>query len=164
MNRLGILSFLAINIEGTYEAPTWAEVDLISDCNLNGNYNEADASTRRTAVSEAEPTNMALELTGKLRFDSSDPAYQALRNAYLSRSPLDIIGLNGPITEAGHEGYRFTGKVFNWSEDEGLQVVLFKDFSMKPCISDNIPQFARTIEGSSGVTVEYTPIGENPDA
>lgn len=164
MNRLGILSFLAINIVGTQEAPDWEEADLISDCSVNGSYNEADASTRRTAVAEAEPTNMTLEITGKLRFDSSDPAYIALRNAYLSRSPIDVLGLNGSILVAGHEGFRFTGKIFGWTEDQGLQSVLFKDFTIKPCISDNIPQFARTVGDSAGVTVEYTNIGENPDA
>jgi hypothetical protein len=152
---LGITSELHINT-GSYGSPTWDEADLIADASVNANWEEGDASTRRTRVKETEPTQMNLEITGRIRVDSTDAAYQAIKEAFIEGSSMDVLILNGPIDVNGSHGYRFDGKVFNMTEDQSLGSVIFREFTIKPCISVNVPQYVM-VEGG---TPAFTDIGE----
>lgn len=157
MTKLGIISELRLNA-GSYETPDWdTEADLIGDCAVNGNWNEGESTVRRTPVATAEPTTLALEITGSIRVDPTDPAYQMVRDAFLTKGVLDILALDGAIDDNTTEGYRFDGKVFDWSEDQGRGNVLFRTFNIKPCASDNIPQYVQVIGG----VLAFTPIGES---
>lgn len=136
---LGITSTCYLN-SGTYVTPIWNLLDLIADATVKADWNSADASVRRGRVEEAEPTNLVLELTGKVRKSMTDTAFLVLRAAHLIASTLDVLILDGLRTVNGSEGFRFDGKVFQWSEDQSLGVVTFKDFMIKPCISTNLPK------------------------
>ena len=131
--RLGVKSKLYVNT-GTYDAPTWAEVNLISDLNVNGSWEEDDSSTRAARVKTAEQTLISLELTGKIRKEILNTPFLIMRAAFNNASTLDFLILDGSISITGSEGYRFVGSIFNWSEDQSLGKVIFKDFSVKPSV------------------------------
>lgn len=156
MAKLGIISELWLN-SGSYGSPAWdVEADLISDASVNGTWNEGDATVRRSLVNASEPTTLALEITGSIRVDPTDEAYQMFRDAFLSKGILDILALDGGKTDNTTEGYRFDGKVFGWNENQGKDNVLFREFTIKPCASDNTPKYVQVIGG----TLAYTEIGE----
>ena len=144
--RLGILSKFYIN-DGTYGAPTWVEIDLISDMAVNGVWEEGDSSARRTRVATADPTRMTLELAGKVRVDRTDAGYFSLERSFLDTNVIDVLVLNGAKDQNNSSGYRFDAKIFNWSEDQAMGNVLYKDFSIKPCASDNAVKAAHVVGG-----------------
>lgn len=159
MPRLGILSKFYVNL-GTWDVPVFTELPLISDCNVNGNWDEGDASARLSRVKSSEPTQLTLEITGKLRVKGaiSNAAFLAMQAGYYNDTPVDVLVLNGPITEVGADGYRFEAKVFNWSEDQSLGAVLYKDFSIKPCIpteETHVPTLARIIVSGTPTYNEF---------
>lgn len=144
--------------------PTWGSIPLISDCNVNGSWDEGEASARLSRVKSSEPTMLGLEVTGKIRVKDalSLASYALLYEGHFKDILVDILALNGPVTEVGAEGYRFEAKVFNWGEDQSLGVVLFKDFSLKPCIPSDIthvPKKARVIDPGGPANVQYDDFG-----
>lgn len=130
---VGILSKLYFN-SGSYGTPTWVEVNLVSDLVVDATWNEAEGSTRAEQAQVFEPTNLKLDLTGKIRKNILDTPYLMIRAAHLVKTSLDILILDRSIATVGADGFRFEGKVFNWSEDQGLGTVIFKEFGIKPCI------------------------------
>lgn len=105
---------------------------------------------------------MGVEVTGKARVKGSEVylSYTAMYEAHFKDIPLDILVLNGPSDEFGSEGYRFWGKVFTWSEDQSLGAVLFKDFSVKPCIPEDVTQPPKKADVlAPGGPVTYLDIG-----
>lgn len=159
MPRIGIVAGLYINT-GSYESPEWDEFDLVGDAAVNPSWEEGDATTRQSLVNQAEPTKMALEVTGRARVADDNEVFDTVEAAWIQRNPLDILALNGKIDSPGASGFRFDGKVFNWSEDQALGNVLFKDFNIKPCASDNDPKFVKV--DPDGETLLESDIGDAP--
>lgn len=182
---LGITSKLYVNVAPDPRfnilADTWQEIDLVADLTVEGTWNEGEASARLEQTQTFEPTNMNLMLSGRVRKEIGDLGFRTLRAAHNGRAVLDVLVLDGSIRVGGSEGYRFDAKVFQWSEDQGLQAVVFKEFSLKPCIprfltqnqSPGNPtnQFVRALPVVARVTgttpggavppvIEYTPIGD----
>lgn len=130
---MGILSKLYINNGGTYASPLWLEVSLIADLNMDGGWNKADSSVRAGRVETQENTNFRVELSGTLRKSMSDAGYVAMRNAFTQDTILDVLVLDGARTVDGSDGFRFEGKIGDFGEDQGLQSVVFKSFTLIPC-------------------------------
>lgn len=128
------------NNTGTYGTPVWSNLTLISDCTLGASIKEAAASMRAYGVELTEPTMFGLEINGKIRSDDSDTnGYIALETAFLARAPLDVLILDGGVAVNGSRGFRADWKVFKWEEEEGLDGVLYRSFTLKPCVPINGP-------------------------
>jgi hypothetical protein len=168
---LGITSALLLNDTvafggtGSSAVPSWALADLISDNKVNSNWNKGESSVRRGRLQTNEPTNLVLNLEGKVRKLVTDRAYQLLQLAHRTNAVLDILVLDGPLLTIGSNGYRFFGKVFDFGEDQGLQAVIFKEFSIEPSMevpadyagTPTIPAMAQ-VTGSLGA-LTYYPFG-----
>lgn len=148
--QIGVLSKLY------YDDSGYQEVNLIEDLSVNGSWNSTPANSRRSIVDTEEPTTMALELTGKILFDPDDAAYQAFRNAWISRTALKLLAMTGPNDENGMEGIEFFGKIHQWNDDQARQNVGYRDFTIKPCVNDTPP---RPVLVAGGV-LTYDDFGE----
>lgn len=150
---VGILSKLYYN-QGLYGAPTWIEVDLVGDLKFTFSWNEGEGSARREALQVFEPTNASVMLEGKLRKQYDDTAYVFFRTQHRLRAVLDILMLDGANNVNGSDGFRFDAKLFQFDEDQAMQNVLYKDFTLKPCISSTTRR-PKTVLVAGGVPV-YT--------
>lgn len=133
MPRLGITSTFWINT-GTFDAALWILLDLISDLTVTSNWNEGESSVRRGRIQTFEQTNLYFEFAGKVRKEIANAAYNAVRNSFNTGGVLDVMALDGPRLAVTTSGIRLPqARVFNFSEDEGLGSVVYKDFTIKPC-------------------------------
>lgn len=146
MPKLGIMSKFYLNM-GTTAAPNFVELPLISDCTVNAPWDKADASTRETRVKQSENPQMDIEVTGKIRVKKAKDniAYLKMFQMHYAGDKGEFLVLNGAKEEDGSEGFIFWGKIFNWSEDQSLGAVLYKDFSIGPCIWDEQDQKPRAV-------------------
>lgn len=145
--RLGILSKFYVN-EGTYGAPVWTEIDLISDLAIAGAWDEGDSSARRAQVKTQEPTMLDLGINGRIRVDNTDDGYNLIRDAFLTKGTVDVLALNGKVDQNGSLGFRYDAKVFSLGEDQAMGNVIFNDLTIKPCASDNDPKSVRVTAGA----------------
>lgn len=126
------------NNGGTYGSPTWANMSSVSDVTVGAGFTEAKGSTREYGVDFFEPTMLGFEISGKIRSDDSDAnGYIALETAFLARSPLDLMVLDGASATNGNRGFRMDFKVFKWEEEQGLDGVMYRAFTLKPCVPIN---------------------------
>jgi hypothetical protein len=152
--RIGVLCKMYLNT-GTWETPVWEEVDLISDLADNAAWERGDSSARRSRVRTMEPTMLSLELTGRIRTDYTDDRYNDIRDAFGDNTVIDVMALTGDIGVNGSLGFRFDAKVFDFGSDQALGNVIFNDFAIIPCASDNPPQMAQ----SNGSAVTFSSLG-----
>lgn len=155
MAWLGITSFLYVNPDA-YGSPDFTAVDLVADAQLGDTWDEGSADARESRVHQFEPTMLALDYAGNVRFDPTDAGYQALRDAHVFLGSLDVLILNGASDKNGAEGYRFFSKVFGFGEDQAMGNVIYKAFTIKPCPGPQLPVFVKV---AGGVPTYHT-IGE----
>ncbi len=155
--RLGIKCKLYLNVN-TYESPTWNNVDRVSDATLNIQWEEGDAKSRESIISTFEPTMGTLDCSGKIRVDGDDGNYVAIRNAFAGKVALDLLILDGEHDEDDSEGVRGDFKVFNFSRDESMGNVIFRDFTLKPCIPTAGRVAVRHVVVAGGIPV-YSDFG-----
>jgi hypothetical protein len=138
MASLGINSKLYYN-SATFGTPTWVELSNVRELNADSSWDEGDASTRASPVKMFEPTQLNLELSGQMQADGS-VNYLLMQTKYYARTLVDVMCLDGASDDTGSEGYRFEGKIFGWTEDQGPGVVNYRAFTIKPCASANPPK------------------------
>lgn len=147
--KYGFDGTLSLN-SGSYGTPTWAAVANTRDVKVGASLDEYDASTRAGGgVKQSEPTMLGLEVTGLVRSDQNDTTgFVALETAFLGRTSLDVLVLDGGATVSGSRGYRCDMKVFKFDEDQSLGNILHHEFSLKPCVSANPVSRAVVTSGS----------------
>lgn len=133
---------------GSWGTPVWAAINKIADTTVNPAWDEAEANTRESLIKMTAKTQLALEVTGRIRVDNTDTGYLALRDALYSHNPIDLLILNGPSTENGAHGWRADWHVFGGTENQSLPNVLYMEFTIKPAPTDNLPKKAIVASGS----------------
>lgn len=144
---MGITSKSYVNM-GTFLVPNWEEIKLIGDLTPNLSWNLGDGSVRVPRVVQQEPTNLVIEVTGRVRKNMSNVSFLKLRGAFLACTIVDVMILDGLKEVNNHEGVRCEFKVSAFNEPQGLQEVTFKEFTLTPCISDNHPMSVIVIAGA----------------
>jgi hypothetical protein len=133
-----------------YATPTWNDISAVQDVSVEATFSEQDATTRAGGgLAEAEPVLLSLVLTGKIRSDHTDTlGFIALETATLARTSIDIMILDGDKATTGSRGYRLDCKNFKFSESQGLDNILFREFELKKCPSANAAYKAVVTAGS----------------
>jgi hypothetical protein len=117
---------------GTYGSPTWAVVDLVKDITVADSRAEGDSTVRGYDLTSVTPGMRTLQVSGEIKYDAADTAFDALYDAYVA-DPQAVIGcliLDGPIATAGKKGKRFDAYVTQWGDNEPLNQVKTVPFTL----------------------------------
>lgn len=127
---------------GTYAAPVWQEIGNVKDLTLNLEKGEADVTTRQNAGWRA---TVATLKEGSIEFsmiwDTSDPGFAAIKDAWFSNSPLEMAVLDGPVTQPGSQGLRASFAVIKFGREENLEEAMNVPVSLKPTYAANPPEW-----------------------
>lgn len=142
---------------GSYGSPVWASLDLVSDLSAKGNWDMAEGTTRSSRGKVYGKTLLDIEVSGKVREDLTDAGYLLLARQLNSDTALDMLVLDGPSTTTGQRGFRAWWHVSADEQDQGLGVVVFDAFTLKPAIptDGNYPQSVEVVASAP----VYTAIG-----
>lgn len=136
--QVGLDCVLGYKVGGYGESGDFLEADSIADLTGNFSHNEADATTRANQGWEATvPTLKVAEITGNVVYDTADPFFLALEEAWANREIMGIAMLDGPL-ESGR-GWKFNCNVFNFTMNQPKDGVVTVDFSLKPTYSPTAP-------------------------
>lgn len=135
---------------GSYGSPTWNEVSNLREVKVGAAFNEDDVTVRAGGgLAQFEAVILALEVSGKIKTDEADTTgFVAMETAFLTRAALDVMVLDADDAVTGARGFRFDAKVFKFEEDQANEKTLFRDFTLKPCLSANAAQKAVVASGS----------------
>ena len=140
--RLGLNAKLYRNT-GSYASPTWNEIGNVKDVTLNLESAEADVTVRANNGWRATvPTLKDASVEFEMVWDTADEDFQAIRDAYLNNTPLEVLALDGPVSGAGstgNQGLRAVCNVTGFSRSEPLEEALSVSVTVKPAYSANPP-------------------------
>jgi len=139
--RLGMEAKLYRNT-GTYAAPVWVEVANVKDVTLNLEKGEADVTTRanqgwRATVGTLKEGSLEFEMV----WDTGDPGFEALKDAYFNDTPVEMAVLDGVVTASGSQGLRASFSVTNFSRSEPLEEAITAKVTLKPTYAANPPEW-----------------------
>ncbi len=140
--RLGLNAKLYRNT-GSYASPTWNEIGNVKDVTLNLESAEADVTVRANNGWRATvPTLKDASVEFEMVWDTADEDFQAIRDAYLNNTTLEVLALDGPVSGAGstgNQGLRAVCNVTGFSRSEPLEEALSVSVTVKPAYSANPP-------------------------
>jgi hypothetical protein len=118
---------------GTNASPTWNEVPNVSDPALALESSEANVTTREGGGWEL--TKEAIKKASfewKMIADSDDVDWVAFRDAWLNKTAVEMLILDGPVGTAGSQGLRAPMAVLKFSRGEENEGVAMTEVSVKP--------------------------------
>jgi hypothetical protein len=144
---------------GTYNSVTWDEITSIGDCTVTADWDVVKQALRGNAVALGYKTFLNLEITFKMEASLNAADYVAMRSAFLSRSPVDMLVLNDDKSTNGAWGFRADFLVTSHNEDQGAGAALMPEFKLipSPATSDTgaVP---KTAEVGANNTITYSAI------
>lgn len=137
---LGLDAKLYYN-SGTYAVPTWNVMNNVKDVTLNLSTEEADVTTRGGGGwKQTVATLKDGSIEWKSVWDTADAAFTAVKNAWLNKTPIEFLCLDGDRTVTGKQGLRAICMVTNFTREEPLTDALMVNVSVKPTYdSTNAP-------------------------
>ena len=117
----------------TDATPTWVEITKAIDVSFPIQMGEAPANARDSEFKADEPTLIGIELTFGYQYEpGADTVFDALMTMALARTAKQFAACDGPIATAGQRYLKFFGKVFGIGNDQPLDGVETKEFTVKP--------------------------------
>ncbi|MBN9521082.1 hypothetical protein J0H58_21615 [bacterium] len=127
---------------GTYGSPTLVEITLVRDVNFGLPWDFGDASSRATPIKLYEAVQGDLAISVVVRADDVDAGFQALFDAAMQKgAKLDLLVLDGPVTEEGAAGVRAHFKPSLTGQAQAIGDVQYCTFDLKAGYhTDGVPK------------------------
>ena len=139
--RLGMDGKLYRNT-GTYAIPTWEEIGNVKDLTLNLEKGESDITVRANAGWRSTVGTLkdgSIELT--MLWDTGDPGFAAIKDAWFNNTPIEMAVLDGPVDEPGSEGLRASFSVTKFGREEPLEEAMNVPVTLRPTAAANPPEW-----------------------
>ena len=152
-------TFVNTAVSTAYATPTWTNIVLLGDAQVTADWGTEDLNVRLSMVKMIARNLLDLKLGGKiLKERTATAAYTKLAASFADGdTQVDLLVLDGPLTQDGVEGFRFHAEVTKWSEDQGTGKTIFKDFELAPGLPDVDAEIPKSVLITSGSPV-YTAI------
>ena len=116
----------------SYASPTWVEIKQVKDVTLTSSTDKIEDSDRGSKFKKYCTGQIDLEVSANLTYRNNDTIGDAIRNAHINRTDLDIAVMDGDITTSGTEGFRFNSKVFSHDWQQSIGDVMTVDCTFAP--------------------------------
>lgn len=121
---------------------TWNEIKNVGDAKLGLEKGEADVTTREAGGWEQMVgTLKKASIEFKMQYDPTDPAFVALKNAFLQNTTIGMAFMDGDIALSGAEGFQADCAVMSFPWDQALQEAASIDVVVKPTRSSVVPDW-----------------------
>lgn len=142
---------------GTYGSPTWTEVTLVKDVTPRRQWDMQEAGSRETKAKLMAKTRIDVGAQAVVRTDCANAGYQALYDASNSSSSLlDMLILDGPLTQEGAAGVRGHFNVNSTGAPQEADGIIYETFDLAPgWSSEGYPSAIDVGSGSAITAVAY---------
>jgi hypothetical protein len=139
--RLGLDAKLYRNT-GTIGSSLWTVIDNVRDVTLNLETGEADVTTRgnegwRAAVGTLKDASIEFEMV----WDTEDFDFIALKDAFFSGTPIELLIADGDMSEAGAQGLRAVCRIIAFTRSEALEEAITVSVTAKPTYTLSPPEW-----------------------
>ena len=141
-----------------WTTPVWSELDAISDLAEKCDWDHAEIIIRRSWVKQGAKTVVDVGVTFKVLREPSNTNYQKLITALRTKTPVDVMILDGDITAVNASGVRYMAQVIKGGGSQNTNEALWREMEFIPFPdgdATHVPAWA--VVGPSG-TVTFTNI------
>lgn len=147
-SKLGIEMKLYRNT-GTTQSPTWVELTNVKDLTIDFSKGEADVTTRGSGGWKAyRGTLKEFSLEFQMVYDPEDESFEAIEDAFMDNTALDLAIADGDIDTNGTRYIRTACEVFAFKRGEANEDAVMYDVSLKRTFSSTPPTFVTVGEGT----------------
>lgn len=140
---------------GTYGTPTWTAVGLVKDDPETSPWDMVEAGSKATKAKLYAKARRDIGFQLVIRADPADTAYNAIADAAETQTTLvDMMILDGPVTQEGCRGQRAEFHVNPVSKPKEIDGVVYVTFDLKPGWSSN--GYPKSVKMGSGSTPTFT--------
>lgn len=136
---LGLEAKVYYRSAGSFGSPTWTEITSVKEITLNLEAGEFVGSTRGSVWEKTARTLLRASVDITLLHKPQNAGEEAIRDAFLNGTLIDMAIMNGAIATVGNEGLRGEMTVTKFSREEPLEEGLTIAATIKPGISSNNP-------------------------
>ena len=127
---------------GTWASPTWSAIDVVRDVSANSEKGEIDATSRgssgiRRTIAGIREDGFEFECVKK----TDDSEWQAIRDAFLNGTTIELLALEGEVTTAGNQGLRAECVITQFNDGQGFEDLQTTSVVAKPTDTDNDPEW-----------------------
>lgn len=138
---------------GSYGSPSWTEITLVRDVTPRRQWDMGEAFSRETKAKLMAKTMIDVGASAVVRADPADTGYQTLYDASNSSSTLvDVLILDGPITQEGAGGVRFHANVNSTGQPQEANGIIYETFDLVPGWSSEGYPSSAAVGAASSVT------------
>jgi len=135
----GYAASLEYQTDGVAGSAGWEVLGIVQDVEVNLDATEIDVTTRASAGwKQYEPGLRDAQITFSMLFDKADEGYEAIRDAWESRS---VIGLRALDAATSGEGLVADFKITSFSNPQPLDGVLVVNCTARLCQSATAPSW-----------------------
>lgn len=117
---------------------SFSEIKAVTDATINGTYTEANATTRGAyPVEIVEPVLLQAQIDFTILAIEGDADFAAIREAWRTKSAIELMALDGDRETPGSEGYHGEFKITQMTRGEPMGEFATYQCVAKPCISTN---------------------------
>ena len=123
----------------TWASPSWTLIGNIKDLTQNLEKVTADVSTRGSVWRRKKTGLKDGGIEFQMVWDTSDANFTAIQSAFLNDTTIELVALDGVITDAGNEGLRSDFEITAFSREEPLEDAVMVSVTAEPAYTDNTP-------------------------
>ena len=118
--HVGLQNYLYYNA-GTYGSPSWVALTIVTDASLNLDRDKAEVKARFSVFKESVPTLIGAQIEFEMLADTSIAGYDALRNAFINGSIVDLAFADQALATSGCEYFRAEYYLYGFAIDQKLE-------------------------------------------
>lgn len=140
----------------TWGSPTWVACPEFENILVDPRFAELGANSRASPFAMMTPGLAGVSISGRLKVKPGNTNYEAIMDAFMLRTMIDLLILDGPNTLVGARGARAECYLFAARDDQGIEARLYRELEIRFADSDNLPKWAKV---ATGPVIQYAAPG-----
>lgn len=126
---------------GTYGTPVWNEITITMDLTTNHESEKAEARIRGNSAVQTKPLHQRDPIDLTILADTAVDDYNALRDAWLNRTVLDLAVADGAIATTGTQYWRADYYAYGFARGEPIDGFATVNIPLDLAVSSNTRGF-----------------------
>lgn len=129
---------------GSFSTPTWSEIPIVSELTSSLEKVMGKIKSRKSKWNRNRPSTRDLSIDFQLEDDPDDAGFQALRDAWLNDTLIDMAAVDQDIANSGAQGPRAEFYVTKFERGEPLEEGMTYSVTIVPGDGGNEPEWLQT--------------------
>ena len=144
---------------GTPAAPVWTDCPEFENVSFSPSYDRAESNSRESPFGRIKLGLSNVSVSARLKTKPGNTNYEALMDAFMLGTALDLLVLDGAETVVGSRGIRAAFHLVESPQDQSLSTRLYNGLTLVPADEDDANLVPRWAKVAAGPAIVYASPG-----